>query len=289
MKLKGHSDFKLELIADFNRYMVKKSGKSRLIKQYEKQREMKTLIEKNQELSYLFEVPSVIMAEQGSEYQECYFTMPFYNGKNILDVLEYGDITELDSLIHKLFIYLNWELDNSKDWDVKNAIITKLYDIKGKINDPKITEIIKSLLGIVELSSDVTVPVGICHGDFTFSNMIFTNKIILIDFLDSFVESPIQDIAKILQELRLKWTLLMDNPKERDLTKIKIGYNYLYKEIYEILHALYEEYLPVIELFYMITLLRIIPYTSKDSAIYDILTKEIERVYDENFGSPYSR
>jgi thiamine kinase-like enzyme len=69
------------------------------------------------------------------------------------------------------------------------------------------------------------IPVGICHGDLTLSNILFRGHVaptphtpdeelrrramassggewvILIDFLDNFVESPLADLAKVLVSL----------------------------------------------------------------------------------------
>ncbi len=54
------------------------------------------------------------------------------------------------------------------------------------------------------------MPVGICHGDLTFSNMLFNgNNYYLIDFLDSFVESPLLDIVKLRQDSAYLWSQLM--------------------------------------------------------------------------------
>lgn len=52
---------------------------------------------------------------------------------------------------------------------------------------------------------------GLCHGDLTFSNMIFLEqgrRIILIDCLDAYLEAPILDLAKIRQETVLFWSSL---------------------------------------------------------------------------------
>ena len=52
------------------------------------------------------------------------------------------------------------------------------------------------------------VPRSSCHGDLTLENIIVTtnNELYLIDFLDSFYDSWMIDIAKLLQDLELKWS-----------------------------------------------------------------------------------
>ena len=51
-------------------------------------------------------------------------------------------------------------------------------------------------------------PAGDCHGDLTLSNIILSHSkgLLLIDFLNSFLESPLQDVAKIRQDLVYGWS-----------------------------------------------------------------------------------
>ncbi len=281
MNLKGHSKFKLELSKNSKGYRVTKSADKkplakRLQKQADKQHSYYSLIASS-DLKYFFEVPKIISNCSSPSHEEPMnfsFVMDFYNGKTILDILEYGDITQLNDFIDKLFMYLRWEFDNSEEIYIGEALQNKLLDLQTKIEDKTLSKIILDLSNLV-LNEKFKAPVGYCHGDFTFSNMIFSNKIILIDWLNSFIESPIQDCAKLLQELNLQWSLLMDNPESRDITKIKIGYEHLRWEITQRLIHEYPQYLNVIELFYKITILRIIPYTKKEDKIYNILIKEI--------------
>ena len=49
-----------------------------------------------------------------------------------------------------------------------------------------------------QLPIEIEIPMGKCHGDLTFSNILFNgNNYYLIDFLDSFIESPLLDLVKI--------------------------------------------------------------------------------------------
>ena len=46
---------------------------------------------------------------------------------------------------------------------------------------------------------------NVCHGDLTLSNLIFkNNEIYCIDFLDSFIDSPIIDLVKLKQDSSLE-------------------------------------------------------------------------------------
>lgn len=98
------------------------------------------------------------------------------------------------------------------------------------------------------------IPIGQCHGDLTLSNMLYCNgKFVLIDFLDSFIESPLIDVAKLKQDTRFYWSLLLYN-QPFNLCRLmsifhmftcKLDYYYSWQEI---------------KLLEILNLLRIIPY-----------------------------
>jgi len=112
--------------------------------------------------------------------------------------------------------------------------------------------------------------VGNCHGDMTLSNMIFGKDIYLIDFLDSYIESPTLDLIKLRQDTHLYWSLNMID-KTTDLTKIKLGLNYIDNWILD--NYKIEDY----ELLQIINLLRIYPYT-KDEKIINWLDTNIKKL-----------
>jgi hypothetical protein len=65
------------------------------------------------------------------------------------------------------------------------------------------------LSALLDGMDDLLVPLGGCHGDLTLSNVMFSleqNTIGLIDFLDSFIESPLVDLVKLRQDTRFSWT-----------------------------------------------------------------------------------
>jgi len=266
--LKGHSHFKIDLIDTNIGFLVKKSTISnsiRLQKQCEKQEQFRSFLQKNPKINSDFEIPLIIQKDDKGKY----FITDFYRGKTILDIFEIEDITILDTLIKKLLNFLDWEFDNCVyHKDISAEILTKLKSLNNKV-DKDIQKLIK--LFINKLPKTIQIPVGICHGDLTLSNCIFTNKIILIDFLDVFIETPLQDIGKLLQELELEWSFLLDNHK-RDITKIKIGYEYLRQRLCSLLR----DYSPFSKIFYIITLFRLFPYI-EDKLIYNVVKSKLEK------------
>jgi len=111
--------------------------------------------------------------------------------------------------------------------------------------------------------------------------MIFSNKIVLIDFLDTFLDTPLQDIGKLLQEVNLKWTPLMSTSKE-DI-KIGITYNTIIDKVFLKVKEFNDKYFinpKITTLFYVMILLRIFPYIT-EKYIYDKVLIETRKIVEE--------
>jgi len=203
-------------------------------------------------MKYIFDVPKVLN-KSGTG-----FCMEFVYGYNIIDVLETCDISTIDTIVDRVFSLIDWEFSKSHMRPLKaSAFIDKLSPKCPKEFSKPFISWIKSLNGAL-------IQKGICHGDLTFANMIFGDKIYLIDFLSPFIQTPYQDIGKLLQEVDLKWTYrMMDKPV--DINKVNIGYEYLKKKVYKRI-----EYDDIAHAFYLMTLLRLFPYTH-EKGMYDLI------------------
>ena len=124
-----------------------------------------------------------------------------------------------------------------------------------------------------DLDYFIEIPCGYCHGDLTFSNMLFDNSdIVVIDFLDTFLDTPLQDIVKIRQDSKYFWSLNLVN-KIQDSVKVKQSLNYIDEKIKKEFNN-YDFYKKYYKHFQILNLLRILPY-SKNKNHIDNLTKEI--------------
>ena len=100
----------------------------------------------------------------------------------------------------------------------KNFEDSSIQNINTSIFIKKIERIISSVIGknlIIERlnmikkeflkDKSLLIPIGPCHGDLTLSNIIISRSgaINLIDFLPTFIESPLWDIVKIYQDLNM--------------------------------------------------------------------------------------
>ena len=292
LDLLGHSSFELELVSTSDGHFVRKSAKgdtgSRLKLQKRKQEKFYEELNKNDLLNNIFKVPRIITEKNKAKDDEYSFLMEYIGGQNLLEIIRTKDPSWLKSLLDRIIIFLDWELSQceTKTLDIQILLDkvdstynkTKENDLEGKFS--KQTDIVFNLFKKkVSKIEKEPVPVGFCHGDLTFSNIIISDySIVLIDFLDSYVETPLQDIAKMSQELSLAWSLLMA-PEVRDRVKVNIAYDFMRGYWNSILEEFLEKQSfskDLTELFYLLTLLRILPYT-KRSQIYEKILTEIHR------------
>ena len=229
-KVKGHSNYNLKLE---NNLVSKTSLKKdvRILLSAKKQKDFK---------SNFFKSPNV------TDISENGFSMEYIQGQSFSQFFTRATKRDLDNLINKIDGYLKERIVGEMNLPIQ-ILKDKMISIPAG----------KNLLPILLNKEYVKIKVGISHGDMTLSNMIFAEDIYLIDFLDSYIESPTMDIVKLRQDTHLYWSLNMVN-NVTDLTKIKLGLNYVDNWITD--NYPVEDY----ELFQIINLLRIYPYTTDD-------------------------
>ena len=191
------------------------------------------------------------------------------------------------SLARNIDRYLNVIFENAvvKNLDV-DIFISKLNDIKDltinkdlKKDIEKITYVVKeNLLG----ETKIEIPIGFCHGDFTFSNMIVgdNGELCLIDFLHTFCESPLQDYAKLNQELKYGWSLRYESKYSK--TKSKIAFSKIQTMI-KILDILEKRWPKQCKLFEILCLSRIAPYC-ENTVVIKWLRNSIKVALDREYG-----
>lgn len=98
--------------------------------------------------------------------------------------------------------------------DIKDILLNKLLSFKNTQHQ----NIIDSLVDYVKLNTFKGVPKTFCHGDLTLTNILFSSdKLYLIDFLDSYIDSYVIDLVKLKQDLYYQWA-----PKTQNVESIKI-------------------------------------------------------------------
>jgi len=109
----------------------------------------------------------------------------------------------------------------------------------------------------------LVLPVGLCHGDLTFSNILIsphTHDIVLLDFLDPFIESPVQDLVKLRQDTCYRWSFQL-YPHAFDGPRMAMVMDYLDRG-FSAAFAERPYYRSYYRLFQFLNFYRILPYAT---------------------------
>lgn len=273
IRIKGHSNFNVQLYSYNNTIVIKKSSNNsdfpRLEKQINKQKFFYNLFYYSNE----FQVPKIISQEKNS------FIMEYIEDSNsIIEFLQSANKNKILWLSNLLIKFISNNIKQSsfqnklpefldKYQDVKKKCIEKYSELNNLFN--KIDYYFKNL-------EDMIIPEGICHGDLTLSNILicFDNqKLYLIDFLDNFIDSSLQDIVKIRQDTLFHWSLKLFNKEPIDKNKIIINLNYMDSIIHNHFKR-YDFYNKYYNYFQILNILRILQYC-KDNSIKQNLINNI--------------
>lgn len=293
IEVEGHSGCYIDIKKENDMLVIDKYTKSekyitRLKAQFDKQKKAsKTNVTKG------IIVPKIIKTDE-SWPGEYHGIMEYVYGKNFVQFFEYADKMTIDKFITTICEFIRNEIESStceieyetdelyKKWESVKKNMINIY----KNDSPHYSSIMK----IIKQCDEIFKPnmkfenfyVNNCHGDLTFSNIIFRdNEYALIDFLDSFIESPIMDIVKLRQDTKYKWSTLMYNSKDYDKTRYDMICKYIDEQIDNNFKK-YSFYNDAYHIFQLMNFLRIIQYAKKDEVtIYLIDT--INNILDENF------
>lgn len=166
------------------------------------------------------------------------------------------------------------ELNSSREIHISQKIfIDKIMDVYEKTEDYELRAIIVKIMDIVQkLPSQIIFPIGSCHGDLTLSNIIFSpvSGVILIDFLDTYLDSPIQDVVKLKQDFDYGWSF-------RHMSKpAQVKASIFCRKNYPLAVKQIERLYPMqVELMMLMVLARIAPYI-KDKTTKNWLLLSLE-------------
>ena len=266
---KGHSGFKISLISDHTvrKASTTKEGSARLVKQAEKQKNFTNTSD--------FITPRVL--NEGYENECYYFDMELMNFTDFISYFQTSNKNKIDYVARKIISFIESNIIKSYFQPIDVSLINgKLEEIKKTVAEPDYAAINEILN-----KEEIVIPTGTSHGDFTFSNILFdaeNREICLIDFLDDYIETPLNDIVKIRQDTKFKWSLLLYN-KNFDLVKMNTILRYIDNKIHT--HFLqYDFYKKSYSLFELVNLLRVVRY-AKDPAIKEFLLTNINNCINE--------
>lgn len=159
-----------------------------------------------------------------------------------------------------------------------DVIHTKVHSVHQAIagnpyvNEARALELEKIIGHRLDEMGDIFMPMHVCHGDLTLSNLLVParGRPVLIDSIPVFLESPILDAAKLLQDARHGWTLRIYDAAV-DTGRMRI----LMHSLEDMVMALPIDPL-VLQFFSALNLLRILPYVREEMWITQYLLMELQ-------------
>ncbi len=208
-----------------------------------------------------------------------FFDMEYIPGLSFDDYFSICNIFDIDFVVETLFSYFDFLILSSKLHKINKQLLEKLNSLEKNTNYKNYILFLKEHF----LNNDIFAPKSFCHGDLTFTNILFhKNRLFFIDFLDSYVDSFICDLVKLKQDLFYFWNLKV---QKNDSLRIKQIYRVIWNKIYE--RYSYHIDSQCFQILDTLNILRIEPYLTNNHQ-KDILYKIIENsnLY-EKFNCPY--
>ena len=259
----------LSYVSNEKKYIIKRSVKNidRLAKSAELQNNYVD------STNYTFAVP-IISLHKTNEIVE--IRMPFINGFSGQNLYVYIRPTKLlqisEQLSKSVLNRFNQSSESYSANQFKSIIENKMVSIKFSILENQISKKVSDFTSKIEdfiLSEidyvNIECPKSSIHGDITFSNIVFdynSDKIWLIDFLPSFIDSPLIDIAKLIQEFKYSWSARYLGSGVKTAANI-FGVSAMSRLLSGVLPS-YGRYLKI---FSIINIYRILPYTKDETTL----------------------
>ena len=286
IEVKGHSGCQIDVVSEESGIYVYKSTADpkylrRLALQAKKQRAAA-----EDEYQHI-RVPQIFELQENAD--TTIIKMQYVYSKNFIEFFEQAGFEQVDYLIGALKYFVEHEISKCELQKVAPKIFQdKFAEIKGKCLTNPLYEGNEVILSILNRSEQVfnslpelTMPIGICHGDLTFSNILFNgNNYYLIDFLDSFIETPLQDIVKIRQDTQFRWSQLMYT-KPYDATRLRIVCDKIDHEIHQYFTRKYQWYSDNYSVVQLMNILRILPYAKEEKVVQylvDVLNQLLDGI-----------
>lgn len=279
LKISGRSGCELRIINDNDHLLVRKTSSDieynhRLKNQAEKQQSLRTAFR----FKKCFIVPDVRKMGLTAD-SKFFFEMEYVNAYKFSDFFSKITFNGVGNLFDTLIEYFDDSFSNSKFQQIDREIIEqKLNDLLNKIYEKPFVEFefINSVKNyLITNVPDTPIPILTCHGDMTFSNMLFNDfgDIFLFDFLDSFIESPIIDLVKIRQDTSLKWSVMIDENLEIfKRTRVLQILKHLDEKFVEYLYSREQTIIDWYNYLEVFNLFRIVPYIHNQNEYSFVLT-----------------
>lgn len=285
IEVKGHSGCSIDIVREGKELFIRKGTRDpkyveRLYSQALKQ-------QKAGEQEYQFiRIPQIMCIEKSA--QQMVMKMEYVYSHNFVDHFEAAGFEQVSYFVKAVRLFLKREIDQSVMMNVpRTLILDKFEDVNNKVcgnvmicNDEEVKRLMWQSAACFEVLPEVLeMPMGCCHGDLTFSNILFNgNNYYLIDFLDSFIESPLLDMVKLRQDTCYRWSTLMYEG-DFDETRFHIVADAIDRQLDEYF-CQYAWYCDFYHSLQLMNFLRILQY-AKEEKVVIYLKKTIQSILNQ--------
>lgn len=216
---------------------------------------------------YAEEFGEVVFVPQMQSVSPTRVSMEYVPWLGWLDFVEQADYAVMGKAIDNICVLARVELQqttldevSSSVWQARLARLdTRIRRVSEAVREEYFVQMLR--LGALIISQPSwSLPVGMCHGDLTCSNLLFhpkTGAIAAVDVLDCSPMTPLWDVAKLKQDARFHWTLFGASSYENTV-KVQFCDHWLARRIAEELQPALEN--PLLRVLEAFNYLRIVPY-----------------------------
>lgn len=251
MTLKGNSGCSLDL----KDAIIVKKAEGSYIPRLKAQMKKQMMFQDKVVDGYCFSAEAVFSSTE--EKDSFYFEMPLDKSPIASEIVKNGLHIKGLSKVFTDFLLSNIEqkrIDNAKE-----LIDNKLQSLEKTVPAEYLSHI--KMFEDKLVAEIYDLPAGYCHGDFTLENILvdIKNKTIhLIDFLDSFIDSPLLDFATILQDTKCLWSYRYEALTVKEHENIKTFNDIIESKLKAL--GIHRQ----VEILLLMKLYRILPYIKDD-------------------------
>jgi thiamine kinase-like enzyme len=270
LKLVGHSGCKLEVKKVSGKYIVVKTAKDKAYGE-----RLKKQAEKQQRFSHeTFYAPRVLASGYNSDGLFA-FKMEYIPGLTLAEHLKKVRVSEVERIAERFLQAIPQEFHF--DPNAAPVFDAKLRDLEKNLK----TSHRGTKKAIERLSTHKWeyALASACHGDLTLENIIYQDgDLYLIDFLDSFYDSWMMDMGKLLFDLESKWSYRHDEQVDKNLhARLSIFKESMLERLHGLPHG--KNIVHEIRHLSLLHAVRILPYTTDEDTV-KYLQENVNRLHD---------
>jgi aminoglycoside phosphotransferase (APT) family kinase protein len=266
-KLNGHSGCEVDLCKTDAGYFIRKTSpgysyNARLIRQAEKQ----------ERISGLIPVPAVLSSS--FDKAVVFYDMEYVRGLDFKQMCLSRPMGWINRFVQTFRGHLERLQKAHVDANLPLRFQEKISSLQDGIynhSSVKVRSLIPKLEVLYKYDYSL-LPATESHGDMTLENIIFQEdgEIIFIDILDGELETFWMDVAKIVYDLEVSWSLrevLWESKHDAEARLLAMMSRYLHEEMMLAVATHFPDALPHLSVLKAIQALRVLPYSHNEKTV----------------------